>query len=68
MWQQYPWCWGSIVLACGDRREKSLFPTAVLEMPARVRTGLMAPDGSRRGAWRWFNCAFAIAMVVSVCS
>lgn len=24
MWQQYPWCWGSIVLACGDRREKSL--------------------------------------------
>lgn len=55
---------------CLQRQEgkKPLFPTAVLEMPARVRMGLMAPDGSRRGAWRWFNCAFAIAMVVSVCS
>lgn len=55
---------------CLRRQEgkKLLFPAAVLEMPARVRTGLMAPDGSRTGAWRWFNCAFAITMVVSLCS
>lgn len=55
---------------CLRRQEgkKALFPPAVLEMPAGVRTGLMAPDGSRTGAWRCFNCAFAVAVVVSVCS
>lgn len=55
---------------CPRRQEgkELLLPMAVLEMPAGVRTGLTAPDGSRRGAWRRFNCAFAIAVVVSVCS
>lgn len=28
----------------------------------------MAPDGSRREAWRQVNCAFAITIVASVCS
>lgn len=39
---------------CPRRQEgkKLLLPTAVLEMPAGVRTGLTAPDGSRREAWR----------------
>lgn len=47
---------------CLRRQEgkKPLLPRAALEMPAGVRTGLTALDGSRRGAWRWFNCAFAI--------
>lgn len=37
---------------CLRRQEgkKPQFPAAVREMPARVRTGLMAPDGSRTGA------------------
>lgn len=66
----------AVPLVLGERRpclrrqqgKKPPFPTAVLEMPARVRTGLMAPDGSRTGAWRCFNCAFATAMVASLCS